>query len=81
LIVRPDNTLHFQPVQLGRDFGNEAEVLSGLVGEEKLVSNPSDDLHEGMRVVVTRAADAGQGANSGSGSGAPSTTKAPLTGK
>jgi RND family efflux transporter MFP subunit len=80
-IVRPDNTLHFQPVQLGRDFGNEAEVLSGLVGDEKLVSNPSSDLHEGMRVEVTRTVDAAQGAESGSGAGAPSTIKTPPAGK
>src|SRR5579871_301953 len=80
-IVRPDNTLHFQPVQLGRDFGNEAEVLSGLVGDEKLVSNPSNDLHEGMRVEVMRAADAGPEANSGSGPAAPSAPRTPPTGK
>lgn len=80
-IVRPDSTIHFQAVQLGRDFGNEAEVLSGLVGTEKLVSNPSDDLHEGMQVEVMRAADTGPEANSGSGSGAPSAARPTPPGK
>ena len=80
-IVRPDNTLHFQPVQLGRDFGNEVEVLSGLSGNEELVSNPSSDLHEATVVEVVHTADAGQGANPGSGPGAASATRSPSNGK
>jgi len=70
-IVRPDNTLHFQPVQLGRDFGNEAEVLSGLGGKERLVSNPSSDLHEGMKVEVTHVIEATPAANAAPNPGAP----------
>src|SRR5437660_8755911 len=29
-LVDPDGTLHYQPVQIGRDSGNTGEVLSGL---------------------------------------------------
>ncbi|MCW3054069.1 MAG: family efflux transporter, subunit [Chthonomonadales bacterium] len=80
-IVRPDNTLHFQPVQLGRDFGNEAEVLSGLGGKEKLVSNPSSDLHEGMHVEVTHVVDAEPGANAAPSPAPPSAPRTPPTGR
>jgi hypothetical protein len=78
-IVRADSTVHFQPVQLGRDFGNEAEVLSGLTGQERLISNPSNELQEGMRVEVTRTEDAAQAPNSAASPPAPSSTKPPPT--
>jgi RND family efflux transporter MFP subunit len=66
-IVRPDNTLHYLTVQLGRDFGNEVEILDGLNGKEKLVSNPTNDLREGMRVEIskTESAEGEPGSRSG----------------
>ena len=42
--------IHFQPVVLGADYGTEAEVVSGLEGNETLVTNASDDLKEGTPV-------------------------------
>jgi RND family efflux transporter MFP subunit len=48
--VDPDNRLHYVPVQIGRDYGTEVEIVSGLKGDEKLVSGPGDDLKEGMTV-------------------------------
>jgi len=51
-IVRPDKTLHYVTVVLGRDFGSEAEVVEGLHGDEKLVTNPTDEMHEGMKVEI-----------------------------
>ncbi|MBS1790091.1 MAG: efflux RND transporter periplasmic adaptor subunit [Acidobacteria bacterium] len=55
IIVRPDQTIHYQPVEVGRDFGKEVEIVSGLDGSEALISTPSDALHEGMRVQVSQA--------------------------
>lgn len=43
-------TVHYQPVQLGRDYGTQVEVTSGLSGNETLISNPTVDLVEGTRV-------------------------------
>jgi RND family efflux transporter MFP subunit len=51
-IVRADKTLHYVTVVLGRDFGAEAEVVEGLHGDEKLVTNPTDEMHEGMKVEI-----------------------------
>jgi RND family efflux transporter MFP subunit len=42
--------IHMQPVRIGRDFGTETEVLGGLTGNEILVVNPGDDVHEGALV-------------------------------
>ena len=48
VIVGPDNKLHYQPITVGRDFGQVIEVLSGLRPGQSVVGNPSDSLHEGQ---------------------------------
>lgn len=49
-IVKPDGTVHLQTVQLGRDFGDRLEALTGLEDGEQLVVNPSDAVQEGVKV-------------------------------
>ncbi|WP_169154147.1 efflux RND transporter periplasmic adaptor subunit [Brasilonema bromeliae] len=48
--VTRDQTVHYHKVELGRDYGTEVEVISGLNPNESLITNPSDDLGEGARV-------------------------------
>lgn len=43
--------VHLMPVKVGRDFGTEVEILSNLQAGDRLVTNPSADLNEGMSVV------------------------------
>lgn len=60
LIVRPDGTqaavlrngnhIHFQKIELGRDYGPEIEVRSGLSLGDRVVINPTDDVREGVEV-------------------------------
>ena len=40
------------PVALGRDYGTEVEVVSGVSPGESVVLNPPDSLHEGQEVRV-----------------------------
>ena len=40
----------FVKVAVGRDYGLEIEVISGLTGDEILVVNPSDDVRDGAPV-------------------------------
>src|SRR6202050_410724 len=49
-VVSSDGTVHFQLIQLGRDFGDRLEVLSGLHEGDQLVVNPSDSIREGAKV-------------------------------
>lgn len=49
-VVADDGTVHFQLVQLGRDFGDRLEVLSGVHEGDQLVVNPSDSIREGAKV-------------------------------
>ena len=38
------------PIVLGRDYGTEVEVVSGLDGSEKVITNPPDSLVDGQEV-------------------------------
>jgi RND family efflux transporter MFP subunit len=44
--------IHWQSIQVGRDFGTELQALSGLADGDQVVENPTDDLEEGMPVKV-----------------------------
>ena len=48
-VVRNDHAFMI-PIVLGRDFGTEVEVVSGLDGSEKVITNPPDSLVEGQQV-------------------------------
>jgi RND family efflux transporter MFP subunit len=49
------------PIVLGKDFGTEAEVISGLDGREQVIMNPPDSLVSGEAVRIARK-DIGGGA-------------------
>jgi hypothetical protein len=49
-VIQPDSIVHFQKVEIGRDYGAELEVTSGLRGDESLVVNPGDSVREGVKV-------------------------------
>lgn len=49
-------TVKIVPVALGRDFGTEIEVRSGVAAGQRVVMNPPDFLDDGMRVNVQAAA-------------------------
>jgi RND family efflux transporter MFP subunit len=49
-IVGPNNTVHFQHVEIGRDFGDAFDVQAGLQGKEQIVLQPTVALQEGQVV-------------------------------
>jgi RND family efflux transporter MFP subunit len=49
-----DNRVHFVPVDIGQDMGDQVEISQGLHGSETLVSNPSDLLSEGQKVSIAQ---------------------------
>ncbi len=50
-VVRAGRT-ELLPIVLGRDFGTEVEVVSGLAGSESVVVNPPDSLISGVEVRI-----------------------------
>ncbi len=48
-VVR-NNKAELVPITIGRDYGTEVEVLSGLTAQDAIVENPSDSLTSGTEV-------------------------------
>jgi multidrug efflux pump subunit AcrA (membrane-fusion protein) len=49
-VVRSDHTVHLQKIQVGRDYGDKLEVISGLELGDMLITNPGDAVVEGVKV-------------------------------
>lgn len=68
--VSPDDTVVMKPVQIGRDIGNDIEVLSGLSPGDRLIDSPLETLSTGDKVRVvkdsstSRVVDAKEGTRS-----------------
>lgn len=55
-VVRPDNTLHYRVIEIGRDYGDEVEALSGLGDDEVVAIGIAGNLVEGSAVLVSTPA-------------------------
>jgi membrane fusion protein (multidrug efflux system) len=76
VVVRPDSTVQFRNVQIGRDHGPWVEVTGGIANGAIVAVNPPDDLRDGARVRVMRADStaAGVGAPAAAPAAAPRAT-------
>ena len=54
-VVRPNETVHVEPVKLGAGDGTKMEVVSGLAEGDRVVTDGTDRLREGAKVVVPDA--------------------------
>jgi membrane fusion protein (multidrug efflux system) len=54
--VVEDGVVHLKILEVGRDFGNEIEVTSGLDKDDQVVTNPGLRLGEGVEVTIAQAA-------------------------
>jgi RND family efflux transporter MFP subunit len=61
-VVNADGTLHYRPVQIGRDFGNDVEVLSGVDTTDVLATGLAANVTDGSRVEIAKPADPAPGA-------------------
>jgi multidrug efflux pump subunit AcrA (membrane-fusion protein) len=48
--VIADGKAHFQPVEIGRDYGPSVEITSGLKEGDLLVTDVTDDVQDGVKV-------------------------------
>ena len=75
LVIRADGSqvvtvgaghkVHYQKVDIGRDYGSEVEIVCGLSGAESLMTNPTDALREGSPVQVAPFRTNGEAAKAG----------------
>ena len=54
VVVDSANHIHYQVVVLGRDYGTEAEVVTGVKASDRLVSNASENMTEGETVQILK---------------------------
>lgn len=45
-----DNVVHFRPISIGRDYGDQTEVIGGLNAGDVIATNVSDEVQEGARI-------------------------------
>ena len=51
--VDAQNRVHLRSVTVGRDFGAEIEILSGIDPQERVIMSPPDSILDGAQVKVT----------------------------
>jgi hypothetical protein len=54
-VVDERDVVHVRPVVLGRDLGKEIEILDGLADNDRVITNPRDDVGEGTKVKAVPA--------------------------
>ncbi len=54
-VVGTDGKVDLHSVQIGRDFGQKVEVLSGVDASDRVIVNPSDSLVSGATVRIAEA--------------------------
>ncbi len=55
-LVNPEGKIELRNVKLGRNFGQAIEILSGVGKNDRVVSNPSESLTDGITVSVIESA-------------------------
>ena len=58
IVVDGNGVAHYHAVTVGRDYGATVEILSGVEDGATVVLNPSDEIRDGHRIRVVRAAKA-----------------------
>jgi RND family efflux transporter MFP subunit len=60
-VVEPDGRTELKEITLGRNLGDDVQVLSGLSPSDRVINNPPDSLIDGEAVKVSDPATAGRG--------------------
>jgi RND family efflux transporter MFP subunit len=56
-VIRNGNQAQLVPVVLGKDFGNQVEVVSGISENDVVIANPPDSLASGATVQVVNSSE------------------------
>jgi multidrug efflux pump subunit AcrA (membrane-fusion protein) len=52
--------VHLQKIEVGRDYGDRLEVISGLQEGDTIIPNPGDVAREGLKVDPVSPSSAGK---------------------
>ena len=56
-VVQADNTVELRSIQVGRDFGQTVELLGGVTPADRVITNPTDSLVNGVKVRIVATPD------------------------
>ena len=70
--VVKDQTVHLQPIVIGRDYGDQTEITNGLKEGDVIATNVTDEIREGVEVDPQFGSNQAQGAG-GQSDKSPST--------
>src|SRR5580700_5682260 len=56
-VVRDGNKAELVPIIMGKDYGNEVEVVSGIAENDSVIANPPDSLSSGAAVQIVNSSD------------------------
>jgi len=51
-VVQEGQKIHFQKIELGRNYGVQVEVMAGVNDSDLVVTNPTDEVQEGVEVII-----------------------------
>lgn len=51
-VLDDSNIVHLKQVKIGRDYGKQMEIISGLQENDRIVKIPSDQIYEGTKVEI-----------------------------
>jgi membrane fusion protein, multidrug efflux system len=54
-VIRADSTVELRSVRVGRDFGQTIEILAGVTPADRVITNPTDSLVNGVKVRIRAA--------------------------
>jgi hypothetical protein len=66
-VVKDGNRAQLANIILGRDFGSEVEVVSGLQADDQVIINPPDSLISGEEIRVGQPPNQNQGSGQAPG--------------
>jgi len=70
-VVKDGNHAQLANIILGRDFGSEVEVVSGIRTDDQVIINPPDSLISGEEVRVAQPPNQNQGNGQAPGQNPP----------
>jgi multidrug efflux pump subunit AcrA (membrane-fusion protein) len=57
-VASSNGVVELRKVQVGRDFGQTVEIITGVTAADRVITNPSDSLVTGVKVRVAESASA-----------------------
>ena len=57
VVIIKDNKAHYQKISIGRDFGTELEVVSGVAEDDQIDVNPDERITENSEVELRNSKD------------------------